>query len=157
MVLAARAPGLASTTRVSKKSLATPSARYRVKLVGAATSVVNVAVTVNGAETVTVQVPTPLQPPPAQPVKRLPLPAVAASVTVVPGAIDVTQVLPQDTPPGELTTVPLPLPVRATVSATGEAPPPPSTCCTQYVSNCRSACGALAGSGRPAWSVVLAP
>jgi hypothetical protein len=51
---------------------------------------------------------------PDQPAKTEPLPATADSVTAVPPAMVVEQVLPQLMPAGELVTVPLPVPARLT-------------------------------------------
>ena len=76
-----------------------------------------VAVTVVAAESVTVQVPVPEQPPPLQPVKVEPAAEVAVSVTAVPLAKLAEQVAPQVIPAGELVTVPLPVPALLTVSA----------------------------------------
>ena len=74
-----------------------------------------VAVTVVAAETVTVQAPVPVHPPPLQPVKVEPAAAVAVSVTAVPLAKLAEQVAPQLMPAGALVTVPLPVPAGVTV------------------------------------------
>src|SRR5580693_5302112 len=79
-----------------------------------------VAATCSLALSVTVQVvPTPLQPPPDQPANDELAPAVAVRVTEVAGAKLALQVAPQLMPAGVLTTLPVPLPLRATVN-TGE-------------------------------------
>ena len=74
-----------------------------------------VAVTVVAAESVTVQVPVPAQPPPVQPVKVEPAAGVAVSVTAVPLVKLAEQVAPQVIPAGALVTVPLPVPAGVTV------------------------------------------
>jgi hypothetical protein len=79
-----------------------------------------VAVTFSLALSETVQVGLLLQPPPVQPTKFEFAPAVAVSVTEVPGSKLALQVCPQLMPEGLLTTLPWPVPFRATVS-TGEA------------------------------------
>jgi hypothetical protein len=79
---------------------------------------VNVAVTVVGALRVTEHVPTPLHPPPLQPVKVEPASGVAVNVTVVPEVKLAEQVAPQLLiPAGELLTLPVPVPDSATVRA----------------------------------------
>src|SRR3989442_1401668 len=78
---------------------------------------VNVAVTVVAAESVTLQVPVPEQPPRVQPVKVEPAAGVAVSVTAVPLVKLAEQVAPQVMPAGELVTVPLPVPAGVTVRA----------------------------------------
>jgi len=84
----------------------------RVKVCGE-----KVAVTVVAAETVTTQVPVPVQPPPLQPLKADPAAGAAVSVTAVPLVKLAEQVAPQVMPAGELVTVPLPVPALLTVSA----------------------------------------
>src|SRR5436189_526 len=83
-----------------------------------------VAVTVLAAlrETshVSVPLPVPLQAP-LQPVKRDPAAAAAVSVTLVPSSNAWLQVAPHAMPSGALVTVPVPLPVLATVSVFGPA------------------------------------
>ena len=74
-----------------------------------------VAVTVVAAESVTVQLPVPEQPPPLQPVKVEPAAGAAVSVTAVPLVKLAAQVAPQVIPAGELLTVPLPVPAGVTV------------------------------------------
>ena len=64
---------------------------------------------------VTVQVPVPEQPPPAQPEKVEPAAGAAVSVTAVPLVKLAAQVAPQVIPAGELVTVPLPVPAGVTV------------------------------------------
>jgi len=76
---------------------------------------VKVAVTVVAAEIVTVQAPGPEQPPPLQPLKVEPAAGAAVSVTAVPFVKLAAQVAPQVIPPGELVTVPLPVPAEVTV------------------------------------------
>src|SRR5439155_10840692 len=78
---------------------------------------VKVAVTVVAAEIVTVQAPGPEQPPPLQPLKVEPAAGAAVSVTAVPFVKLAAQVAPQVIPPGELVTVPLPVPAGVTVRA----------------------------------------
>ena len=73
-----------------------------------------VAVTLRAALIVTVQVPVPLHPLPLQPVRRMPSPGTAVSVTVLPSGCELLQVLPQSIPAGSDTTAPVP--TRATVS-----------------------------------------
>ncbi len=75
----------------------------------------NVAVTVVAAESVTLQGPVPVHPPPLQPVKVEPAAALAVSVTAVPLVKLAAQVAPQSMPAGELVTVPLPVPAGVTV------------------------------------------
>ncbi len=75
-----------------------------------------VAVTALAPVIVTVQLPVPEQPSPAQPEKREPADGVAARVTVCPVANDASQVLPQLMPAGVETTVPVPVPSFVTVS-----------------------------------------
>ena len=74
-----------------------------------------IAVTVVAAESVTVQVPAPVQPPPLQPLKVEPAAGAAVSVTAVPLVKLAAQVAPQLMPAGELVTVPLPAPAGLTV------------------------------------------
>ena len=69
----------------------------------------NVAVTDVAAETVTEQVPVPVQAP-DHPAKVEPALGVAVSVTVVPLANPAEQVEPQLIPAGELVTEPVPVP-----------------------------------------------
>src|SRR5213076_2587955 len=59
----------------------------------------------------------PEQPPPLQPPKVEPAAGAAVSVTAVPLAKLAAQVAPQVIPPGELVTVPLPVPALLTVIA----------------------------------------
>ena len=75
-----------------------------------------VAVTVVAAESVTVQLPVPEQPPPLQPVKVEPAAGAAVSVTAVPLVKLAEQVAPHVMPAGALVTVPLPVPAGVTVS-----------------------------------------
>ena len=75
-----------------------------------------VAVTVVAAETVTVQVPVPAQPPPLQPLKVEPAAGAAVRVTAVPLVKLAEQVAPQVMPAGALVTVPVPVPALETVS-----------------------------------------
>ena len=82
-------------------------------VVSPVTVVLNVAVTVVSAETVTVQLPVPLHPPPLQPVKVEPLAGVAVRVTDVPLFTVVEHVAPQLMEPP--VTVPVPVPVFPTV------------------------------------------
>ena len=83
-------------------------------VVSPVTVVLNVAVTVVSAETVTVQLPVPLHPPPLQPAKVEPLAGVAVRVETVPGVTPETeQVAPQLMEPP--VTVPVPVPVFPTV------------------------------------------
>ena len=72
--------------------------------------------TVVAAESVTVQAPVPVQPPPLQPLKVEPVAGVAVRVTVLPLVKLTEHVVPQVIPAGELVTVPLPVPVLLTVS-----------------------------------------
>ena len=74
------------------------------------------ALTVAAPATVTVQAPVPAQPPPLQPVKTLPAAGVALSVTTAPAPNVREHTLPQRIPAGSDTTVPVPAPVRLTVS-----------------------------------------
>src|SRR5439155_900880 len=74
------------------------------------------AVTVVSAPSVTAQAPLSEQPPPLQPVKTLPAAGVALSVTTAPAPNVLEHTLPQSIPAGADTTVPVPAPVRATVS-----------------------------------------
>ena len=76
---------------------------------------VNVAVTDALAFMVIAQGPVPVQAP-VQPAKVELEPAVAASVTWVPGANEDAHALPQLIPAGVLVTVPVPVPASATVS-----------------------------------------
>jgi hypothetical protein len=62
------------------------------------------------------QVPVPEQPPPDQPVKVEPDPAVAVRVTVEPPGKSALQVAPQLMPVGALPTDPVPVPARVTVN-----------------------------------------
>src|SRR5204863_559186 len=75
------------------------------------------AVTAVAAETVTVQDPVPVQPPPLQPMKTELAPGVAVSTTTVPLATLAVQLAPQLMSPGVLVTVPVPSPLGLTVSA----------------------------------------
>jgi hypothetical protein len=77
--------------------------------------VLNVAVTDVAAETVTEQVPVPVQAP-DHPAKVEPAFGVAVSVTAVPLANPAEQVEPQLIPAGELVTDPVPVPALWTVS-----------------------------------------
>ncbi len=77
---------------------------------------VNVAVTERAADIDTVQPPEPEQPLPLQPLNRLPLAALADSVTVVPLLKFALHVPPQLIPAGDELTMPEPLPARLTVS-----------------------------------------
>ena len=72
--------------------------------------------TVVAAESVTVQVPAPEQPPPLQPVKVEPAAGAAVSVTAAPLAKLAAQVAPQLIPAGLLVTVPVPAPAAVTVN-----------------------------------------
>ena len=75
----------------------------------------NVAVTVTAALTVTTQVPVPVQPAPLQPANVEPSAATAVSVTAVPLAKFAEQVVGQIIPAGALITVPAPVPASLTV------------------------------------------
>ena len=76
-----------------------------------------VAVTVVLLESVTVQVPVPLHPPPLHPKNVELLPAgLAVSVTAVPPLKPAEQMLPHEMPAGELVTVPFPFPLFVTAS-----------------------------------------
>ena len=75
-----------------------------------------VAVTCWLALSVTVQALVPLHPPPVHPMNDEFAPAVAASVTDVPGAKLALQVCPQLMPEGLLATLPVPVPLRVTVN-----------------------------------------
>ena len=77
----------------------------------------NCAVTPVAALSVTTHWAVPLQPPPDQPAKLDPEPAVAVSVTTVPCRKLAAQTAPQLIPEGLLVTVPEPVPALATVSA----------------------------------------
>ena len=72
----------------------------------------NCAVTVVAAVSVTVQVPVPVQPPPLQPAKVEPDAADAVSVTIVPWLKASVQSTPRAMPEGAEVTVPDPVPVR---------------------------------------------
>ena len=76
----------------------------------------NVAVTVVSELSVTWQVPVPEQPPPDQPAKVDPAVGLAVKVTAAPWLNCAEHVEPQLIPPGELVTVPLPVPALLTVS-----------------------------------------
>jgi len=76
-----------------------------------------VAVTCWLALRVITQVPVPLHPAPLHPAKDEPVADVAVSVTGVPKAKLALQVCPQLIPEGLLVTLPVPVPLRATVSA----------------------------------------
>ncbi len=78
----------------------------------------NVAVTVVAALSVTVQVEVPLQPPPAQPTNSAPVSGVAVSVTMLSTANAALHWVPQLMPPGFEVTVPVAVPSRATVRFT---------------------------------------
>jgi hypothetical protein len=82
-------------------------------------AVLNVAVTVVAALTVTTQVPVPLQAPP-QPAKVEPDADVALRLYWVPARPDCVQSLPHEIPAGKLDTVPEPVPLLVTVSVTFE-------------------------------------
>src|SRR5207244_10207328 len=105
---------LAATVRVPE--IVAPAVGVMMEAAGGVMSV-NVAVTVVAALRVTVQAPGPEQPPPLQPLKVEPAAGAAVSVTAVPLAKLAAQVAPQVIPPGELVTVPLPVPALLTVSA----------------------------------------
>jgi len=74
------------------------------------------AVTDSAALMVISQPPIPEQPPPDQPAKYDPDPAVAVKVTCVPLAKSCEQDEPQSIPAGELVTVPDPPPANATAN-----------------------------------------
>ncbi|PYM40895.1 MAG: hypothetical protein DME12_13810 [Candidatus Rokuibacteriota bacterium] len=76
----------------------------------------NAARTAVAPATVTVQGPVPEQPPSLQPVKMLPARGVAVSVTTAPAPKVREHTFPQAIPAGADTTVPVPAPVRLTVS-----------------------------------------
>ena len=76
----------------------------------------NVAATVRSLDIVTTQAAVPVQAP-VQPVKVLPVAAVAVRVTAVPETNVAEQPTPHDTPAGELLTRPDPVPLRLTESA----------------------------------------
>jgi hypothetical protein len=78
-------------------------------------AVPNVAVTLRAAVMLTVQVPVPVHAP-LQPVKVEPAAGAAVRVTDVPDVYEALQVLPQLIPLGEEVTVPVPVPLFATVS-----------------------------------------
>src|SRR5512132_3258576 len=73
----------------------------------------NVAVTVDAALTVTAQVPVPEQAP-LQPAKEEPAVGVAVRAMAVPGVTDCEQVAPQLMPAGVLVTAPEPVPLLVT-------------------------------------------
>jgi hypothetical protein len=76
----------------------------------------NVAVTVTASSIVTTQVgAVPAQPPPLQPASSAPSPGVAVSVTVLPTRKSALQASPHAMPPGLDDTVPVAVPLRATV------------------------------------------
>src|SRR5438093_11114879 len=77
------------------------------------------AVTAVAAETVTVQDPVPVQPPPLQPMKTELAPGVAVSTTTVPLAKLAVQAAPQLMSPGVPVTVPVPAPLGLTVNEKG--------------------------------------
>ena len=77
----------------------------------------NVALTVTAALTVTTQVPVPEHPPPVQPANVEPSAADAVNVTGVPLAKFAEHVAGQLIPAGALVTVPVPVPISFTVSA----------------------------------------
>ena len=85
---------------------------------GAFGTVLNIAVTLLVASMVTSHVPDPAHAP-DQPAKPLPVTAVAVSVTRAPLAKFAVQVLPQDMPAGADVTVPVPVPLFATVKLLG--------------------------------------
>jgi len=99
-------PGVPVTVPVPSPLRATVSVKIGVKL----------AVTVVAAESVTVQGPVPVQPPPLQPTKTELAPGVAVSTTIVPLVKLAVQVAPQLMSPGVPVTVPVPSPLRPTVS-----------------------------------------
>ena len=88
--------------------------------------VLKVAVTDVAVLTVTLQLPVPLQAP-LQPAKVEPAAAVAVSVNWAPGVTVSEQSVPQLIPVGVLLTVPLPVPLLVTVSATGATVAEPFT------------------------------
>ena len=90
---------------------------WLVGLIVYAHEVVNVAVKVVSSLIVTLQVPVPEHPPPDHPVKVEPEAGVAVRITKVPEPKGWEQTLPHVMPVGELDTVPVPLPLLATVSA----------------------------------------
>src|SRR5206468_3525502 len=75
-----------------------------------------VTVTAVAPLSVTVHGPVPEQPPPLQPVKAKPAAGVAVSITTVPLVNEAEHVAPHEIPAGALVTVPLPAPLRFTVS-----------------------------------------
>src|SRR2546425_1227666 len=75
----------------------------------------NVAVTVVAAVTVPVRAPVPAQPAPLQPVKVDPPAGVAVKITTVPLSYAAEHIAPQSIPAGLEVTLPLPIPVGATV------------------------------------------
>jgi hypothetical protein len=79
----------------------------------------NVAVTVVALSSVTTHAPVPLQPPPLQPLKVAPGAGVSDSVICVPERNVALHVIRQLIPVGELVTVPVPVPAKATVSTVG--------------------------------------
>src|SRR2546426_261187 len=80
------------------------------------TAVLNAAVTVVAPPIVTTHDSVPEHPPPLQPVNTLPAAGVATSVACAPEPNTAEQALPQRIPAGADTTVPVPVPVRLTVS-----------------------------------------
>lgn len=88
----------------------------RVRIVGVDDVFVNFASTLRAWSIVTVQVPVPEQPAPVQPVNAEPLSAVAVSVTFVPLGYPNEQSGTQSMLPVLLVTVPLPVPLRETLS-----------------------------------------
>jgi hypothetical protein len=77
----------------------------------------NVAATFRAELTTRLQVAAvPLHPAPAQPANKLPVAGVAVSVTFVPNANALLHVVPQLTPAGVDVTVPVPVPLRDTVT-----------------------------------------
>jgi len=105
-----------SATRKPSCQPLDPGWRFSTTTGLSVSGVVNVAVTVVPAVSVTTHEPLPLQPPPLQPAKVAPLAGVAVSVTVAPVAYGSVQSVPQLMPAGTLVTVPAPAPVRLTVS-----------------------------------------
>src|SRR5947199_7725114 len=103
---------VAATVRVPE--IVAPAVGVMMEAAGGVMSV-NVAVTVVAALRVTVQAPVPEQPPPLQPPKVEPAAGAAVSVTAVPLVKLAAQVAPQVIPPGELLTVPFPVPAGVTV------------------------------------------